>query len=167
MTDYFDRAGVSAMLSKLSGSTFIGLTTVTVPKLTGGKKNAMLGRVTKRVVSSVQIFTNQNVNAYRNKRNKNRAAAGNDKPFELSPRAWGERVPNTPFVTHKGNDYLEVIFNRVTETEYLLDGNPIAKDSIQGLPKSRPASETDDVIIRTFKLESIKAMRAFGEEYIA
>ncbi len=167
MTDYFDRAGVSAMLSKLSGNTFIGLTTETTPKLTGGVKNPQQGRITKRSVSSVQIFTNQNVNAYRNKRNKNREAAGNDTPFELSPRAWGERVPNTPFVTHKGKDYLEVIFNRVTETEYLLDGKSIDKDSIQGLPKSRPASETDDVIIRTFKLESIKEMRAFGEEYIA
>lgn len=163
----FTRDGVSVMLRDLSGNTFIGLTTETTPKLTGGMKNPQQGRVTKRTVSSVQIFTNQNVNAYRNKRNKNRKAAGNDKPFELSPRTWGERIVNTPFVTHKGNDYLEVIFNKVISTEYFLDGESIDKDSIQGLPKSRPASDTDDVVIRTFKLESLRELRAFGEEYSA
>ena len=163
----FTRDSISVMLKDLSGNTFIGLTTETTPKLTGGMKNPQQGRVTKRVVSSVQIFTNQNVNAYRNKRNKNREAAGNDTPFELSPRAWGERIANTPFVTHKGNDYLEVIFNSVISTEFFLDGKSIEKDSIQGLPKSRPAAETDDVVIRTYKLESIQELRAFGEEFTA
>lgn len=155
----FNREIVSAILKDLSGNTFIGLTTETTPKLTGGKKNAMQGRVIKRTVSSVQIFTNQTTNAYENKRKKA------DADFQLSPRAWGERVKGTAFVTHKGKDYIEVIFNKVIETAYYLDGATIAKDEIEGLPASRPASETDDVVIRTYGLDSIREIRAFGNEF--
>ena len=163
----FDRNAISTILEGFAGNTFIGLTTETTPKLKGGKKNDMLGRVTKRTVSTVQIFTNQNVNAYANKRNRNRAKAGETTPFELSPRAWGERVKGTAFVTHKGNDYLEVIFIDTKSVEYFLDGAAIDKASIEGLPASRPASDTDDVVIRTYALASIKEIRAMGGEHIA
>jgi len=161
----FNRDTISEILEGFAGNTFIGLTTETEPKLMGGKKNPMQGRITKRTVSGVQIFTNQNVNAYANKRNRNRAKAGDDTPFVLSPRAWGERVVGTAFVTHKNKDYLEVIFNKVISSEYFLDGAPIAKDAIEGLPASRPAEETDSVIIRTYALESILEIRAFGNEF--
>jgi len=157
----FTRDSVTVMLAALAGNTFIGLTTETTPKLTGGKKNPQQGLVTKRTVSSVQIFTNQNTNGYQNKRLKA------DADFELKPRAWGERVPNTPFVTHKGKDYLEVIFNKVISVEYFHNGAPIAKDAIQGLPASKPASDTDGVIIRTYGLDSIRELRAFGNEFTA
>ena len=155
----FTRESVTVMLAALAGNTFIGLTTETVPKLAGGKGNPMQGEITKRTVSSVQIFTNQNTNGYQNKRLKA------DADFKLSPRAWGERVPNTPFVTHKGKDYLEVIFNEVIGVEYFHNGQTIAKDAIQGLPASRPAAETDGVVIRTYGLDSIRELRAFGNEY--
>jgi len=155
----FNRDSVTVMLANLAGNTIIRVTTETTPKLKGGKKNLMQGEITKITVSSVQIFTNQNTNGYNNKRLKANA------DFKLSPRAWGERVAGTPFVTHKGKDYLEVIFNKVIETEYFRNGKSIAKDAIEGLPKSKPASDTDGVIIRTYALESIRSLRAFGNEY--
>lgn len=155
----FNRDSVTVMLANLAGNTFIGLTTETTPKLKGGKKNLMQGEITKITVSSVQIFTNQNTNGYNNKRLKANA------DFKLSPRAWGERVAGTPFVTHKGNDYLEVIFNKVISVEYFHNGAPIAKDAIEGLPASKPASDTDGVIIRTYGLDSIRELRAFGNEF--
>jgi len=154
----FTRSLVAAALEDLKGSTFIGLTTVTTPKLTGGKKNELQGMVTKRTIAQVQVFTNQNTNGYENKRKKV------DADFKLSPRTWGERVKGTAFVEHKGKDYLEVIFIKVISTEYFINGYPVAKDSIDTLPKSRPSSETDDVIIRTYGLDSIKEIRAFGNE---
>ncbi len=155
----FTRDSVAAMLHKLAGNTFIGLTAVTTPKLKGGKKNDQQGRVTKRTVSVVQVFTNQNTNGYENKRLKA------DADFTLSPRAWGERVAGTPFVTHKGKDYIEVIFVNTDSVEYFLDDSPIAKDAVVGLPDSRPASDTDGVIIRTYALDSLRELRAFGNEY--
>ena len=154
------------MLKELSGNTFIGLTTETVPKLTGGKKNAMQGRVTKRTISSVQIF--QGTSGYANKVNRRLESEGKD-AFTVGPRAWGERIDGTPFVTHKGNDYLEVIFNKVIASEYFLDGLVVAKDSIVGLPASKPEGKQggldDKVVIRTYALSSIRELRAFGEEY--
>ena len=99
--------------------------------------------------------------------------AGTGKTFELSPRAWGERVPGTCFVTHKGEDYLEVIFNKVVETSYFRNGQPIAKADIEGLPAPKTEAaqggldEEDKVIIRTYKLSSIREIRAFGKEYVA
>ena len=131
----------------------------------------MQGEVIKRSVSSVQIFTNQNGSAYAAKVQRGLDAEGDGAVFELSPRAWGERINGTPFVTHKDADYLEVIFNRVISTEYFLDGHPIDKDSIIGLPATKPEGNQggleEKVIIRTYKLSSIKAIRAFGEEVTA
>lgn len=165
----FTRDSVSVMLKDLSGNTFIGLTTETMPKLTGGKKNAMQGRVTKRTESQVQIFTNQNGSAYASMVNRRLEGEGKGE-FTLSPRAWGERISGTPFVTHKGVDYLEVIFKKVISNQYLLDGKPVDASAIEGLPAKREGKQgglDDKVIIRTYKLDSIREMRAFGEEYSA
>ena len=71
----FTRDSVAVMLDQLSGNTFIGLTTETTPKLKGGKKNPLQGRITKRTVSVVQIFTNQNGSAYAKMGVSSRAAA--------------------------------------------------------------------------------------------
>ena len=168
----FTRDSVAVILRKLEGNTFIGLTTETDVKLTGGKKNPLQGRITKRTVSSVQIFTNKNGSAYAAKVQRGLDKEGNGVVFELSPRAWGERIEGTPFVTHKGVDYLEVIFNKVISTEYFLDGNVSIKvEDIDGLPAKKPEGEQggleDKVIIRTYKLDSIQEIRAFGEEYSA
>lgn len=167
----FTRDSVAVMLRKLEGNTFIGLTTETTPKLTGGKKNPMQGEITKRVVSSVQVFTNKNGSAYAAKVQRGLDSEGKGATFELSPRVWGERVEGTPFVTHKGTDYLEVIFNKAISTEYFHNGQPIAKDEIEGLPASKPEGKQggldEKVIIRTYKLDSIKELRAYGEEYSA
>ena len=127
----FTRDSVSVMLRELSGNTFVGLTTETNVKLTGGKKNPQQDRVTKRTESSVQIFTNQNGSAYANKVNRRLESEGKGE-FTLSPRAWGERVEGTPFVTHKGKDYLEVIFNKVISSQLFLDGKPVDANSAAG-----------------------------------
>lgn len=166
----FTRDSVAVMLDQLSGNTFIGLTTETTPKLKGGKKNPLQGRITKRTVSVVQIFTNQNGSAYAKMVNRRLANEGKSE-FTLSPRAWGERVEGTPFVTHKEKDYLEVIFHDVVSNEYFLDGKtPIDADDIEGLEKSREGNQgglEDKVIIRTYALDSIREIRAFGNEYKA
>lgn len=173
MNDTFTRDSVSVMLDKLSGNTFLGLTTETDVKLKGGKSNPLQGLVTKVTVSSVQIFTNQNGSAYAAKVQRRHDTAGTGKTFELSPRSWGERITGTPFVTHKGEDYLEVIFNKVISTEYFICGYPVAKEHIDGLPDSKPEAhqggldEEDKVILRTYKLSSLREIRAFGNEFKA
>jgi hypothetical protein len=157
-------------LATLSGGTFVGLDTVTVPVLKGGKKNPMQGRVTKVMRgATVMCFSNQNGSAYNAMVQRRLAAEGKDpESFELSPRAWGERVPGTSFVEHKGQHYLEAIFLRAGQVEYLLDGAPIARAAIEGLGEGTAGKQgglENKVVIRTFALENITALRANGQEW--
>jgi len=153
-----------AALAEVSGASFIGLDTVTTPTLTGGKKNPLQGRIRKIMSgASVMVFQNKNSNGYENMVQKRLVAEGKDATaFELSPRPWGVRVPNTPIVEHKGKEYLEVIFLKAGEVQFTCDDKPIDRDDIQGLDES-PSGEQGNlqnkVIIRTFAMDSLRAVR--------
>ena len=89
--------------------------------------------------------------------------------FEVGPRQWGIRIKNTPFVEHKGEMYLEVIFLRSGSSFYKKNGLPIAKSDINGLPETKEEGEQggldNKVIIRTFKLSSVKAVTIDGVKH--
>lgn len=157
--------------SKLSGGTFVGMDTLTEVKLKGGRKNLLQGRVTKRMTGAqVMCFSNQNGSAYEAMVRRRLEQEGKDpSSFELSPRAWGERIQGTPFVEHKGKHYLEVIFLRAGQVEFLVDNQVVSRDEIEGLDEPRDAGEQggleNKVIIRTFALEGVTALRANGQEW--
>ena len=160
------------LFANVSGNTFIALDTVTTPTLKGGKSNPMQGRVTKRMVgANVMVFTNEKSNGYENMVYRRLIAEGKDpSEFELSERAWGERVPGLPIVEHNGEQYLEVIFLRPGEVTYELDGNPITKDKIEGLKDSDTSEDSqggldNKVVIRTFKANSISRLVIDGQEF--
>ena len=168
------------VFGEIKGGTFVGLDTETVEKLKGGKKNPFQGRVTKRVTgSTVMVFGNTESNAYENMVKRRLAKEGKDpEDFQLGQRAWGQRIAGTAFVEHKGEHYIETIFMRAGDVEYFLDGKPLGSVAIDDadqqwldLPavKVNPEgqgglSEENRVIIRTYKLSSIIAVRAKGEE---
>lgn len=165
---------IMAALANVSGASFIAIDTLTTEALKGGKKNPMQGRVTKTTTgSSVMVFQNKNGSAYAAMVERRLAAEGKDpKDFELKPRTWGERIKNTPFITHKGELYLEVIFLKAGKSTFFLDGKEIARDDIEGIEKTPPAegaqgglSEDRQVVIRTYKVESITGMRVDGHSY--
>jgi len=165
-----DIATAKTVFASLAGGTFVGLDSLTTPVLKGGKKNAMQGRVTKLMYDAqVMCFSNNNSNAYENMVRRRLEAEGKEADsFELSPRAWGTRIAGTPFVEHKGKYYLEVIFMRAGKSTYFLDGAEICKSSIEGLddkPEGEQGGLENKVIIRTFALESIVALRANGQEW--
>lgn len=157
---------LSDALQNVSGASFIGIDTKTVPALTGGKKNPMQGRVTKITRgASVMVFQNKHTNAYENMVNRRLASEGIDTAFEVGPRTWGERIQNTPFVEHKGNHYLEVIFLKPGKSEYYLDDQRIDKSHIIGLtekPEGEQGGLENKVIIRTFAVDNIIALRVDG-----
>ena len=157
-------------LSRLSGGTFVGMDTLTEVKLKGGRKNPMQGRVTKRMTGAqVMCFSNQNGSAYEalvRRRLEQEGKSPDD--FQLGPRAWGTRIAGTPFVEHKMKHYLEVIFLRAGSVEFLLDGQPIAREEIEGLDEGSAGEQgglENKVIVRTFALEGITALRANGQEW--
>lgn len=148
----------------VDASTFVGIDTETVVPLRGGKSNPHQGRVTKRVTgSNVMIFCNNKSNAYENMVRRRLAAEGKDPTlFMLQPRKWGQRIPNTPFIEHNDSLYMEVIFLRSGQVEYLLDGQPVSEDAIFGLTEKQESHQgglDKKVIIRTYAVESIRCIR--------
>ena len=157
------------LMKEVNGSTFISIDTITDVKLAGGKKNLLQGRVTKKTVGSVvMVFQNKTTNAYENmvKRRLEQEGKSQD-DFVLGPRLWGERIENTPFVQHKGQLYLEVIFLKPGKSELLVDGQQY-KGTIDGLPESTEGEQgglDNKVIIRTFKVEGIRAITINKQRY--
>lgn len=159
------------LLASVSGGSFLGIDTETDVKLRGGKKNPMQGRVTKKHIgATVMVFQNKNGSAYDKMVRRRLEQEGKDPDsFELSPRAWGTRLEGIPFVEHNGAHYLEVIFIRPGESSYFLDGKPIDKDRIEGLPEPKEGSQgglEDKVVIRTYALSSIRKLRIDGAEHM-
>lgn len=160
-----------ALLDNISGCTFAAMDTVTKPILKGGKSNPMQGRIEKRATGHrIMLFSNKESNGYLNKVRRELEREGkNPDSFQLGPLPWGERVPNSPFIANKGKYYLQCIFLESGAVDYRLDGEPIAKEAIQGLNERSGAEHQgleseNEVIVRTFSLESIEALRAFNEE---
>ena len=162
------------LLENVSGASFVGIDTLTNVPLKGGKKNAQQGRVQKRVTgSSVMVFQNKKINGYDAMVKRRLVNEGKDPAsFELSPRAWGNRIPNTPFVEHEKDGemryYLEVIFLKAGDVEYLLDGKVVSKDEIVGLPEKREGEQgglDNKVVVRSYSLDSIVKLRIDQTEY--
>jgi len=170
-------------LSALKGVSFVGITMETEVKLTGGKKNPMLGRVTK--VSEVQAMvakTAEDVSVYQNAVNKRLIAEGKDGDFVAGHLPWGSWkdglfgliIENTPKGTGIKGDYIRLaVLKSISKPEFFLDGNPITMVEIEGLPVKKTEgnqgglSEENKMFIRSPKVESILSIRAFGEETIA
>lgn len=164
------------ILSSVNGASFIAIDTESVVTLTGGKANPQKGRVTKRTIgSNVVIFQNKQTNGYDAMVKRRLEAEGKDpESFELGPRAWGTRLFGLPLVEHEKNGelkyYFEVIFMKAGKSEYFLDGQPIAKEDIIGLPSKveddgGQGGLENKVIIRTYALDSIIAIRINHEEH--
>jgi hypothetical protein len=163
-------ATAQAAFDTLEGGTFVGMDTLVDVKLTGGKKNAQQGRVTKQMIgATVMCFTNSKTNAYDAMVRRRLEAEGKDpESFELGQRAWGTRITGTPFVEHNGKHYLEVIFMKSGSVQYMLDGKAVDSSAIEGLPDRKEGEQSgleNKVVIRTFALDSIVELRAAGQTW--
>jgi hypothetical protein len=142
--------------------------------LKGGKKNPFQGRVTKIMTgANCMCYSNLNSNGYENKVKRHLEQVGMDpESFQVGPRAWGTRVTGLPLVEHtkdgEKKNYLEVIFLKAGEVQYLLDGRPVDPKILEGLPEDGPAQaglpQEKKVHIRTFDLSNITALRLDGKE---
>lgn len=161
---------IQEIMKDVNGTTFISLDTITPVKLRGGKSNPLQGRVTKVVTgSNVMVFQNKQINGYQAMVQRRLEKEGKVTEFTLSPRAWGERVKDTPFVEHNGNLYLEVIFLKCGDVKYLVDGEEFFGD-IEGLDVGEKVEAyqgglDDKVIIRTYKVENITAVTINKQQY--
>jgi hypothetical protein len=163
-------AELKHLIERIQGNTFVSMDCVTEPKLSGGMSNPHRGRVTKKTAGlRVQMFNNTTKNAYEAMVNRRRVIEGINEPFKVAPLQWGRHVPNSPFIEHNGGLYIQVICHDSGESHYMLDGKRVEKEAIKGLPKEQGSgrqklSQENKVTVRTFKLDSIVALRMFGEE---
>ena len=158
------------LLAHVNGANFISIDTETVPTLTGGKKNPFQGRVTKKTTgSNVMVFSNKNHSAYEAMVNRRLTKEGKEGSFTVGPRQWGTRVPNKPFVEHNGQSYLEVIYLKAGDTQYLVDGQPF-NGVIEGLKTAEESQQgglEDKVIIRTINTANVKAITVNKHRIVA
>lgn len=161
---------IQDLLGKINGATFAGLDTVTSVALKGGKKNPMQGEITKHCYGhNVMLFTNKKNSGYDLMVRRRLEKEGKDpSTFILGALKWGQRLPNSPIIEHNGKYYIQVIFISAGAVEYMRSGWPIEKLNIEGLdekPESADQGGLDNkVIVRTYALDSIKAIRIMGEE---
>jgi hypothetical protein len=161
-----------ALMGDLYGATFLGIDTLINQPLTGGKKNPMQGRITKAHYNATVVCApNHKSSIYVNKVFRHLEKLGLDPAnYVPQPRKWGTRVTGFPIIEHTiagvVKHYFEVIYLRPGTSSYFLDGAPIAKELIEGLPVLK-ASETgqgglpeeDRVQLRTYLMDSIVQIR--------
>jgi len=157
----------------LKGSTFINIRTKT--KVTMNKtNNPFYDRVEKDTWQVVNINFD-----YENAVNNKLTKEGKEADFEAKARKWGERVDNTPIITHKGEFYVELGFlndKQKPKVTYLLDGNVATEDELLAIkPFFKEKNEetllehqgTENVVkIRDVKLSNIKEIKINGNHYI-
>lgn len=133
-------------------------------------------RVTKKQNHNVQLNF-----SYSNAVNNMRLKEDKEADFVAAAPKWGTRIPGTPIIMHckKGetetNAYLMTRVFKSSPSEYYLDNKFVddipTVDAIRGdmnKPYSNKAHQgiEKEVIIRTFKLSSIRAITMDGQTHI-
>lgn len=169
------------LLKSVNGASFISIDTLTIPtinKTIGGRgkdaiPNPHYGRITKVMTNAVvMVFQNKTVNGYEAMIQRRLSQEGKDPAsFTLGERKWGTRLENLPVVEHNGEYYLEVIFLKPGTAHYCLDGQVIHPADIQGMrvvdkDETQQGGLDDQVIIRSFKFDSITRIKIDGNTFI-
>lgn len=151
-------ANLTAILQAVKGAKIATIITETTPDLK--KRNNPFDNVMKRTTMNVLFNFN-----YRKALDKALVAAGeapSNRP--AGKRAWGEKVPNSPFIMHKGHMYLEVKNNgRASKVEWFVDGEAIASAQIEPW---LPAKQKQEVPMCDVRIENIKELRVDGVQYV-
>lgn len=159
--------------TKVNGVKMASIDTKTKVHLKGGQSNPLQGKVSKLTLgSSVMLYSNTASNGYETLVKRRLAEEGKDpEQFKLGVRPWGERVPGTPIITHKGKVYIEVVYLKPGVTTHVDDNSQELKvDQIPGYPET-VVTETSQggldnkVIIRTIAMDSLINIRIDGQEY--
>lgn len=150
-------AELTAILQGIRGAKIATVVIETQPELK--KRNNPLQNVTKKV--TMNILFNFNYRAALDKALIANGKAPSNRP--AGRRTWGQRVPNSPFIMHKGALYLEVKNNgRPSKVEWFANGNPLAYDAVAPF---LPAAKQMEVPMCDIKIQNILELRVNGTQY--
>jgi hypothetical protein len=151
------------LVNSATGATFVSADITSEPKMRK-TDNPFVGAI-KVVTLSGQINFD-----YANAVNNQLEREGNETAgtFKSQARAWGVREDN--WITHKGQYYLTIKVQNSSEPIFLFEGKEIDKAQLEPFmsesKKPHTQAELDkEVIVRDVKLDNIRCIRAFGEEY--
>jgi hypothetical protein len=90
---------------------------------------------------------------------------------DAKSRTWGVLSESRLFVHHKGNSYLQLKLQSVTDTVYLLDGREIPEADIKPYLSASSKSSTQadldkQVVVNDIKMANINAITMQGETYV-
>ena len=162
-TNPFERA-----MKKIDGRPVVfKMDTRTQVTLRGGKSNPMVGRVQKVTKNALAIaYNNSKGSQYAGLVNDQLRAEGKRDTFVAQPPRWGQRIDGTPIVEHEGDKYVEVVIASPGVVSYELDGQPIDRSMIVGLPPEPQAPQQggvdNHIALKRYGLESVERMRIKG-----
>lgn len=151
---------IQRVLSGFKGCTFASLDAET-------KEGGLIRRVTNE---RVMLFTNTNSSGYENLVKRRLAQEGkNPDLFVSGDLAWGERLADSPIISHRGFYYLQTILMAEGEVTYLTPtGGVVPTEIALGMlrrPKNNQGlSDAKAVVIHCYALENLKSIRLLGEE---
>lgn len=149
------------LLQKVECAAFATMATTTYP--IPGLKKVTAG-------TRVILFTNtQGKSGYEEIVKRRLIEAGKDpRNFVLGDLPFGERIPNSPLIVHRGVYYLQTIVIEPGQSTYYTGNREIdptgllpSRRTNQGLPKE------DEVIVRTYRVDNIDSISLVGEILIA
>jgi hypothetical protein len=156
-----ERFVLENLLDKINGCTFANIDATTEPS--NGIRKETTGI---RVI----LFTNKKSSGYENMVKRRLIEAGkNPDNFVSGDLPWGEQVPNSPLVEHKGKVYLKCVLLSEGQPRYFIGNREVSGNGLglrgswpnQGLPPS------DAVKVACYNLEHIKKITLMGETLTA
>lgn len=155
-------AELKALLEKVKGCTFASLDTETQPS----------SGIRKLTVSESILLFNSKVSGYENMVRRRLEALGkNPDNFVLQDLPWGQRMEGWPgcIIQHRDGLHLQTIVMRHGTSEVFIGDKKVPPEEVQFLlPSKKPSNQglPDEkaVIVRTYSLKSITAIRLMGEE---
>ena len=157
------QAALMAKLSEIHGATFATIIAETDAKLL--KTGNPFGPVRK--VSRVNVTLGVDYGAAVNRQLTREGEAAD---FVAKPRQWGERVPGTFFVQHKGKFYLEVKVEKSISHAYLdAAGNELTDEQIRPFLPARSTGRQGvekEILVRDYALDSIRSISFKGESFL-
>lgn len=144
------------LLSQIQGCTFANIDSVTYPR--AGIRCETTG-------TRVILFTNKTGSGYdRMVRRRLEEAGKSPDNFTLHDLPWGERIPETPLIQHRGQLYLQTIVLDTGKSRYFIGNREVQPEGLlpprrtnQGLPRG------DEVLVNTYKLSSITRIALMNE----
>ena len=119
--------------------------------------------------TSVLLFTNEGGSDYERLVKRRLKEAGKDpRDFVLGDLPWGERIPNSPLIVHRGLHYLQTIVLEPGQSAGYTGNREVnLEDFILPRRTNQGLSKADEVVVATYRVDHIDRIAIMGEILIA